>query len=139
MAEKTSTQLAQIISLLNDMKTELNEAKDDIRWLKEQVVISNTPRPKRAIITVPTIDEFEEETICLSVEDWARVKRGELVVVTTVGDFGGDLLRSHWEFRGGIGGTIKRDVEWGDGDIEAGYERPLDKDDVEEIDDDPSV
>jgi len=54
--------------------------------------------------------------------------------VTTEGDFGGEMLRSHWEFFGGIGGTIKRDVEWSEGDIEAGYERTLVKDDVEEID-----
>lgn len=126
--------MATVITLLQELKGELQEVRADIGLLKEQIEASSKAQPKRAVITVPSIDGWEQDSITLSTEDWSRVKRGESVVLTSEIDFGGTLLRNHWEFCGGIGGTIKRDIEWSDGDIETEYEITLVMDDVEEID-----
>ncbi len=135
MAEKTSAQLAEIITLLRELKLDIKEVRTDFDSLKEKLEASTKPRPKRAIITAPSIDGWDEDTIELSAEEWALVKGGERVIVTNEIEFGGGPLRSHWEFCGGIGGTIKRDVEWHEGDIETEYENTLVKSDVEEFDD----
>ena len=126
--------MAQIVTLLHELKGELQEAKADIQWLKEKLEVSAKPRPKGAIITAPSIDGWEEDTVELSADEWARVKRGELVRVSNQFEFGGEMLRSHWEFCGGIGGSFKRDVEWGEGDIETEYESTLVSADIEEVD-----
>jgi hypothetical protein len=134
MAEITSSQFEQIITLLHELKSNLSDVKADINSLSEKFDAYTTPQPKRAVISVPSIDGWNTESITLSAEVWSKVQHGERVVVTNEIDLGGTLHRCYWEFCGGIGGTIKWDVEYGVGDIETEYENTLVKDDIEEID-----
>lgn len=126
-------QNSELTALVREIKLELIEVRKDIRSLNEQLTVAMTPTPKRAVITVPSIGGWEVDTIKLSVKEWAQVKRGEMLRVVTEDDFGGELLRSHWEFNGGIGGTVKRDVEWASDDIETEYIGTLTMNDIEEI------
>ncbi len=140
MAEKTSPQLAQIIMLLHELKGELQEARADIRSLQVQANAAKNPRQMRAVITLPFTYELGDPSIELTVEEWNRVKAGETVKLSGKGlnPEAVFLGLDHWEFSGGIGGTVKLDVEF-EGRRETEQTEILDAEMIEEFAVTPSV
>lgn len=139
MAEKDAAQLAQIITLLNELKGELQVAKADIRWLKRNAGFGRKPPRKRAIITLPESYEIGEPSIELSADDWTRIKRGETLSFKNPSyEICEDVtLCLYWEFSGGgIGGTVKLSsgLDEDDDKPEIEYEEKLIAEYVEEID-----
>ena len=137
VASNTEKQLAQLTTLLHELRTELQEAKADIALLKEHFLKPEVPKRKYAVITLPFTYELDEPAIQLTEDDWSRVKRGETVQLISKGLELSDeeTLMYRWTFTGGIGGRVRLDVLFGnEGEFETEQEERLTADLIDEFD-----
>lgn len=123
-----ANELAQITALLHELKSELQEVRADVGFLKEQVLEGKKPRRKYAVVTMPFTYEYDQPSITLTEENWNRVKNSETVQLMGKGleIEGEEPLIYRWTFSGGIDGQVKIDVQFGeDGEFELAQKERL--------------
>jgi hypothetical protein len=105
--------VARITELLQELKSELQEARSDITFLKEEVLNKKKPKRKWAKVTMPFTVEFDEPAVKLTEEIWNKVKCGEMVQFEGKGleidGYDGKLF-DRWTFSGGVGGRVKLEI-----------------------------
>ncbi len=132
-------QLAELTTLVLELKGELQKVRTDIRWLKRKAGFGQIAPRKRAIITMPFTYEFDEPSIEISADDWTRIKQGETLKFKIPNyEVCEDVTYClYWEFSGGgIGGTVKVEsgMDENDKDLEIVDHCTLEEDFVEEFD-----
>lgn len=106
--------LSELKTMLLTLTKELQVARADLHWLKEQMFRVCDMQPKRAVVTLPMSQQFGEMTTALTAWEWDAVKNGEHLRKCGDGQWrdGEFYCWDYWEFVGGIGGSVTLSVKY---------------------------